>query len=400
MRTLPLKIRLLFQPWLGTGLLTSTHQKWKTRRKLLTPAFHFRILDDALDAFNTQGRILAEVLEEDSRKTTDQTIDIFNYVTRCTLDIILETAMGQRLGIQLARQSDYCDTINSMVHVMQQRQIQPHLQNEYTFRLSPLKKEYDNALATLHEFTSKVVKEKRAQFNADAENNVAPKGRTAFLDLLLQAVLPDGSKLTDDDIQEEVDTFMFEGHDTTACAISWSLYLLGKNPEIMNKVLDEQKEIFQNELFLREVTQNDLAKMKYLECCIKEALRLYPSVPIIGRTVEKDSIIDGQLVAKGSSAVILVHYLHRNPAVWERPDEFIPERFMEATKRHPYAYVPFSAGPRNCIGQRFALMEEKTVLSHLIRRLNFTSRDMRIKPVVEIITRPFKGVHSKITARS
>lgn len=125
---------IFFQPWLGTGLLTSTHQKWKTRRKLLTPAFHFRILDDALEAFNAQGQILAEVLEEDSKNATDNTIDIFNYVTRCTLDIILETAMGQQLGIQLARQSDYCDTINAMVHVMQQRQIQPHLQNEYTFR--------------------------------------------------------------------------------------------------------------------------------------------------------------------------------------------------------------------------------------------------------------------------
>lgn len=265
--------------------------------------------------------------------------------------------------------------------------------------MSPLKKEYDDALATLHEFTSKVVKEKRAQFNvtnADSKPD-APKGRIAFLDLLLQAVLPDGSKLNDDDIQEEVDTFMFEGHDTTACAISWSLYLLGKNPEIMNKVLAEQHEIFKNEL--REVTQNDLAKMKYLECCIKEALRLYPSVPIIGRTIEQDSIIDGQLVPKGSSVVILVHYLHRNPVVWEKPDEFIPERFLESTKRHPYAYVPFSAGPRNCIGQRFALMEEKTVLSHLIRRLDFTSKDLMIKPVVEIITRPFKGVRSKITAR-
>jgi len=156
------------------------------------------------------------------------------------------------------------------------------------------------------------------------------KGRIAFLDLLLKAVLPDGSKLNDDDIQEEVDTFMFEGHDTTACAISWSLYLLGKNPEVMKKVIDEQKEIF-TENYLAEVTQNDLAKMKYLECCVKEALRLYPSVPIIGRNVEKDCIIDGHEVTKGTSLLIFVHLLHRNSLIWERPEEFIPERFLEST---------------------------------------------------------------------
>jgi len=396
---------IYLQPWLGTGLLLSTHQKWRVRRKLLTPAFHFRILEDALDVFNAQGQILADVLLEDSLKKSDNILDIFNYITRCTLDIILETAMGQAMGIQLARESTYCDTINSMVHVMQQRQIQPQYQFEAIFAMSSMKKDYDQALATLHEFTKRVIREKRAEvvevdsaIPIEKDSAPAPKGRVAFLDLLLKAVLPDGSKLNDDDIQEEVDTFMFEGHDTTACALSWSLFLLGKNPEIMEKVIEEQKEIFQDN-YLAEVTQNDLAKMKYLECCVKEALRLYPSVPIIGRNVEKDCIIDGQKVAKGTSAIVLVHLLHRNSSIWERPEEFIPERFLETTKRHPYAYVPFSAGPRNCIGQRFALMEEKTVLSHVLRRLNFESMDRNIKPVVEIITRPFGGVRSKITKR-
>merc|ERR1719273_1268493 len=108
--------------------------------------------------------------------------------------------------------------------------------------------------------------------------------------------------------------------------------------------------------------------MKYLECCIKEALRLYPSVPIIGRDIEKDTYIDGQMVPKGTCVIVFVHNLHRNPIIWDKPEEFIPERFLESSKRHPYAYVPFSAGPRNCIGQRFAMMEEKTILSHVLRR--------------------------------
>ena len=216
-----------------------------------------------------------------------------------------------------------------MVHVMQQRQIMPHLQNDYTFALSSLKKEYNRALSILRGFTKQVIGEKRAQFEENSKEG-APRGRVAFLDLLLQTVLPDGSKLNDDDIQEEVDTFMFEGHDTTACAISWSLYLLGKNPQVMEKVVAEQREIFKDNP-LSEVTQNDLARMKYLECCVKEALRLYPSVPIIGRRCEKDCFIDGEPVKKGDSVTVFVHLLHRNPAVWPRPEEFIPERFLEST---------------------------------------------------------------------
>lgn len=347
-----------------------------------------------MDVFNMHGRILADVLQEDSLKSKDNTLDIFPYVTRCTLDVMLDSAMGQHLGIQQARHSEYCDTINTMVHIMQQRQIMPQFQNETLFGWSVLKDDYDKSLKILKDFTQKVIAEKRASFIESS----APKGKVAFLDLIMQATLPDGSKLTDEDIQEEVDTFMFEGHDTTACAISWTLYLLGKHPEALKKVIEEQRTIFHDDIE-SDITQEQLSKMKYLDCCIKEALRLYPSVPIIARRVEKDVMIDGQLLEKGSTATVFVHLLHRNPLYWEKPEEFIPERFLENTKRHAYAYVPFSAGPRNCIGQKFAQMEEKSILSHVLRRLDFASKDRMIKPVIEIITRPFGGVNSKITAR-
>lgn len=98
----------------------------------------------------------------------------------------------------------------------------------------------------------------------------------------------------------------------------------------MKKVIDEQRTIFHDDME-RDITQEQLSKMKYLDCCIKEALRLYPSVPIIGRRVEKDVMIDGQRLEKGSAATIFVHLLHRNPLYWEKPEEFIPERFLENT---------------------------------------------------------------------
>lgn len=309
--------------------------------------------------------------------------------------------MGVQMGTQHARKSEYCDTINNMVHVCQQKQILPWLQNEFLFKASPLKKIYDEALHSLHTFTKTVISEKRKKYEVSQQNaeNI-PKGRESFLDLLISATLPDGSKLKDSDIQEEVDTFMFEGHDTTACGLSWLLYLLGKHPEIMAKVVEEQKDIFRDD-FEKDVTMEHLSKMKYLECCVKEGLRLYPSVPIVGRDIEHDTIIDGQHVPKGTSVLIVLHLLHRNPEIWDKPEEFIPERFLDASSnnRHPYAYVPFSAGPRNCIGQRFALMEEKTILSHVLRRLDFKSTDNHVKPNIELITRPFNGINSIISSR-
>jgi len=389
-------------PWLGTGLLLAPRKKWHARRKLLTPAFHFRILDDALVVFNIQGRILADVLLEDSTKNGGKPLNIFPYITRCTLDVILETAMGVQMGTQQARISEYCDTINNMVHVCQQKQILPWLQNEFLFQASSYKKPYDKALHALHKFTRTVIYERRKKYQVGSQQNAenTTKGRVSFLDILISATLPDGSKLKDSDIQEEVDTFMFEGHDTTACGLSWLLYLLGKHPEIMAKVVQEQKDVFKDD-YDQDVTMEHLSKMKYLECCVKEGLRLYPSVPIVGRDIKRDTIIDGQHVPKGTSVLIVLHLLHRNPQIWDKPEEFIPERFLDSrsNNRHPYAYVPFSAGPRNCIGQRFALMEEKTILSHVLRRLDFKSTDKHVKPIIELITRPFNGINSIISSR-
>ena len=96
----------------------------------------------------------------------------------------------------------------------------------------------------------------------------------------------------------------------------------------MEKVYAEQKEIF-GENMESDVTSDQLARMKYLDCCIKEALRLYPSVPIIGRHLEQDAVIDGEKIEAGTTLIVFVHLLHRNPTIWEDPEKFIPERFMD-----------------------------------------------------------------------
>lgn len=227
------------------------------------------------------------------------------------------------------------------------------------------------------------------------------KKRLAFLDLLIEASL-DGKVLSNEDIREEVDTFMFEGHDTTSAAICWSLHLLGSHPEIQDRVVEELDSIFGDDKD-RPFTMMDLLKMKYLECCIKEALRLYPSVPLIARQINEDVQLGEYTIPAGTTAMIVTYMLHRNPEIYPKPDQFNPDRFLPQNcyGRHPYAYIPFSAGPRNCIGQKFAILEEKSVLSSILRKYRVEAIDRRedLTLLGELILRPKDGIHLKIVPR-
>ncbi|NWS29244.1 CP4V2 protein, partial [Polioptila caerulea] len=387
-------------PWLGTGLLTSTGDKWRSRRKMITPTFHFAILNDFLEVMNEQGHILVKKLEKHVDK---EPFDVFMDITLCALDIICETAMGRNVGAQKNKDSDYVSAIYRMSDLIQRRQLSPWLWSDLLYILFKAGREHKRSLNILHNFTDTVIAEKAEELkktkqkNGDNDGNSEESGskkRKAFLDMLLNATDDEGKKLSYRDIREEVDTFMFEGHDTTAAAINWVLYLLGRNPEVQKKVHRELDEVFGNTE--RSVTTDDLKNLRYLECVVKEALRLFPSVPMFARTLREDCCIKGYQIPRGANILVLTYALHRNPEIFPDPEEFRPERFFpENSKgRHPYAYVPFSAGPRNCIGQRFAQMEEKTLLALILQRFWVESRQKpeELGLCGDLILRPNNGI--------
>ncbi|KAF7495406.1 Cytochrome P450 4c3 [Sarcoptes scabiei] len=432
-------------PWLGTGLLTSEGSKWRTRRKLLVPAFHFKILHDFVPVFNEQAKILVHRLRSIARRKCNNctVIDIVPVITACTLDIICETIMGVSIGAQQSSNNRYCKSVNEVGECFLERLMQPQLWPDLVFYRSQSGSSFSNNLIRLHSFTRKVIRDRKAEIlnsrttirfrpndNDDAVHELEYSQndrRKAFLDLLLdQHIKSDGKTMSEEDIREEVDTFMFEGHDTTAMALSWILFMLGHHPEIQAKAAAEIDAFFDeidkenpsnpsnNELKKERLKFNDheddihlgldeIKSLKFLECCIKEGLRLFPSVPFIGRRLHEDIILNNRNVPKGTIIFVYIYMLHRDPNVFPDPERFDPDRFSQENSigRHPFAFVPFSAGPRNCIGQRFAMSELKVVLAHLLRNFRFESLDQRdkISAMMEMVYRPKSPLRLRVYER-
>lgn len=360
----------------------SAGKKWHSHRKLLTPAFHFQILENFLQVFNDEAAILTQKLETEAGKTW---VDIVPLISACTLDAICQTAMGVQLNTQSGHGKKYLEDINVMSDVFIYRLSRPWLWFDFLFLyLSPTGWRFRQTVKRIHDFTRKVIKDKKcvmieesAEKN-DREETPKPK-KKAFLELLLEQHLKDVS-FTEEDIREEVDTFMFRGHDTSAMSICWTLYELGRHPEVQEKIFEELDSIYGGDK-KKAVSSDDLKLMKYLECTVKESLRLYPSVPFIGRQLNEDLTVNNCTLKPGSSCAVMISILHMDPEQFPQPDIFDPDRFLPEnnSERHPYSYIPFSAGPRNCIGQRFALMEMKTILVHILRKFKVTSLDPRDK---------------------
>ncbi|XP_023222860.1 cytochrome P450 4C1-like [Centruroides sculpturatus] len=201
---------------------------------------------------------------------------------------------------------------------------------------------------------------------------------------------------------ETIHLFDEKGYDSTAHVLSWALYFLGRFHEIQDKVYLELQEIFKND-FNRDITIDDLTKMMYLECVIKESMRIYPPFPLIARKNPSEMKIGNYVLPANSTLVISIYGIHHNPSVYENPEVFDPDRFLFENYKnlHPYAFLPFSAGPRNCIASKGAMIIIKTVLANLVRNFKVYSLDPRDKIVTsfESILTPISGIRMFVEKR-
>nr|AAP94192.1 cytochrome P450 monooxygenase [Tribolium castaneum] len=392
----------LLHDWLGTGLLTSTGLKWQTRRKILTPAFHFSILQQFVAIFNEETDKLVEVLKEECYKPF---VNVNAHVAQFTLKTIAETAMGTKLRFTTRKETIYKQSIVDMGEFLLYRLLRCWLISKCIYVFNPRYYLEKKVTRRLHRFTKSVIAERQENFKEivvpETDEVYTGKRRLAMLDLLLTAKNKEGL-IDDEGIREEVDTFMFEGHDTTAAALGFALMVLAGHKEVQDKIVEEMNEVLGD--IKKKPTYQDLQEMKYLERCVKEVLRLYPSVHFISRKLGEDLVThSGHKLAKASIVNLHIYDLHHNPAIYPDPEKFDPDRFLpeNCQKRHPFAYLPFSAGPRNCIGKKFAMLELKAAICGILA--NFTLEPIDIPEtivlVVDIVLRTKEGIKVRFIPR-
>ncbi|XP_030757139.1 cytochrome P450 4C1-like [Sitophilus oryzae] len=391
--------------WLGLGLLTNTGDSWQARRKILTPAFHFSILQGFISLFNDETRKMVKLVKDCHLNTP---VNVAPIASDAALYGINGTSMGIRLD-KVEGGAEYQKNIHKLSNSISLRSVRPWYFNDIFYFFITTAGRYEYKLTNaVHRFVDDIIKKKATTFetfNISSDKNYDQleyqKKKLALLDLLLNDKIKNNS-IDDQGIRDEVNTFMFEGHDTTAANLTFTLMLLACHRKIQDEVYEEIIHILGTNLE-KEPTYNDLQEMSLMERCIKESLRLYPSVPFIGRITSEDIVTKAGIIPKGLSTHIHIYDIHRDPKYWPNPEKFEPSRFLpeNCRDRHPYSYIPFSGGPRNCIGQRFAILEVKTVLCGILRNFILEPVDTpeTLVLIQELILRSRDGVKIKFVPR-
>ncbi|KAM9320537.1 ultra-long-chain fatty acid omega-hydroxylase-like [Gastrophryne carolinensis] len=393
-------VNFFIRPWLGDGLLLSGGERWAQHRRLLTPGFHFDILKQYVKIFNKS----TDIMHAKWRRLCTEgpvSLDMFEHISLMTLDSLLKCTFSYDSNCQ-EKPSDYIAAIYELSSLVVKRTNHlPHF-FDFIYRFSSNGRKFRQACKIVHDFTANVVQQrKKALYEQGTENWIKSKrGKTTdFIDILLLSKDEDGKSLSDEDMRAEADTFMFAGHDTTASGLSWMLYNLARHPEYQDKCREEIKELILRK-DIKHLEWDDLSQLPFTTMCIKESLRLHPPVMALVRSLTEDITLPaGEIIPKGMTCVISLYGLHHNPVVWPNPEVYDPYRFDPENnqQRCSHAFIPFSAGPRNCIGQNFAMAEMKVVLA--LTLLNFkVSLDptKTVRRLPELILRAEGGLWLKV----
>ncbi|KAM7305460.1 cytochrome P450 4V2 [Ixodes scapularis] len=397
--------------WLGPrNILTATGDIWRFKRKLLTPAFHFRVLENYMQIFNENGDQLTKRIGALLDEAPKEAIPLFHNVQKCALDIIGQVTMGTKLRLQENKNENFRIWFNRLTFLISVRCFRPWTWLQTIYEMTTEGRVFKETLHNMEAFSYSVmrnrgdkVKDLEVISKLEPEDNInhASERDSTLLDALLKRHLQE-NRYELEEVKKDIDTILFAGNDSTTSAISWNLYMLGLHPEIQAKVHHELDQIFDGDID-RDITTNDLKQMKYLECCLKESMRLFPPIPLIGRVLDHELVIDGHTIPAGVRCFVSIFSLHRNPDCYKDPDSFVPERFMsqEIMNRHPFSYIPFSGGPKNCLGQRFAMLEVKLLLAKVLLKyaIEPTWPLEKLKITYEVILKARGGLRIHIRRR-
>jgi cytochrome P450 len=342
------------KPLLGEGLLLAEGPLWKRQRRLAQPAFHRERINGLVDQMAQATR---DLLRRWDAMPDGTVVDMGAEMMRLTMAIVARTLFSSDV-------TGDTEAIGAAITTA------VHTTNDRVLSLNPLKlvlpsranREFDKALAVLDRAVLGIIEARRKDPNPPQD----------LLSMLMAARDEETQEaMSDRQLRDEVMTLFLAGHETTANALTWTSWLLDRNPDAVERMRAEADAVLGD----RDPTAQDLRKLEFTGRVFDEGMRLYPPAWVIGRFVEEDDVIGGYEVPKGSITAVSPWVTHRHPAFWENPEKFDPDHFLpeRVAKRPKLAYFPFGAGQRMCIGNTFALMEGQLILSMLSRRYRWTS---------------------------
>ncbi|CAB5372642.1 unnamed protein product [Rhizophagus irregularis] len=351
----------VFYDFFGKGLPFSNGDLWKTYRKLATPAFNSALRTDMI------GETTMELFTFMEKNLSGPT-DIFILLQRITIEILGKMAFGHQFNCLKSLEV-------------------PHMINVYKYIISfvesPLRiifpfinklplesnKKFLAAIKEFDNFIYEIIEKKKDEMNNNKINN--KENNNYLLTKMLEYSKQEGINTDNKQLRDEMVNNFVAGHDTTAVALTVSLYYLAKYPEIQERARLEVINILGDKLTIP--TSEQLKKMNYVNAIIKESLRIHPPTTLINlRKPSKPIKVGSYVVPKDNLCIANIWQIHHNPKYWENPNQYNPDRFLINEKRHPFSWIPFSAGHRNCIGQNFSLMEQRVILSMFLLKYEWT----------------------------
>lgn len=350
--------------YLGKGLLTLDGDLWLKQRRLIQPAFHKQKMNQLVENMNKT------IISELDLLVEDKSIDLFPVMSQLAFNVVAKSLF------ELSISEEKLNRIKVIIE-----EVQNFLIKE--IRL-PHKAWWFSATGQVQKHL-KLAEENNGIIREIIEERISSKKETNdLLNMLLETRYEDtGEGMSVKQLIDEIKVLFIAGHETTANALTFTLHLLGRNPEIQDKVFNEIIEI-------ESTTENvaeQLQKMTYTNAVLNEAMRLYPPAWITDRQNVEDDCIGTYYLKKGTLIGVSFYELHRNPKYWENPNEFLPERFLgEQKKRSMEYFYPFGAGPRMCIGAGFAIYEMCLTISYIVKKYTIKSvnLDIKLNPLITL----------------
>jgi cytochrome P450 len=375
----PLSFRTpFFNRLLGNGLLTSEGDFWRRQRRLAQPSFH-------RERINGYGQIMVrDALKMLETWQDGETRDIHHDMMRLTMEIVTHTLFNVDV------MDDAEKVASALSFLVEPFGSQATLKWIIDNRLpTPGNRRFHKTAAQLDEVVYRIIAQRRASGNKDQGD---------LLSMLLQAHDEDGSRMTDQQLRDEVITLFLAGQETTALTLTWSWYLFSKHPEAETKFWQEIDEVLGD----REPEVTDMPRLKFTEMIAKESLRLYPPAYVVGREAVKDCEIGGYFVPSGMQVFMPTWVVQKDARFFDAPRQFKPERwtpeFMSSLPK--YAYFPFGGGPRLCIGNSFAMMEIVLLMATVAQKFRLElapNQKVTIQPAMSL--RPRDGIKMTLHRR-